>query len=277
MTSFKGNARGWLWLTAPIVLLLFIAAGSGILFGARLYTRVPPNILAQAFGQDLFSLFVALPGLVISAIFAGRGSLRARMVWLGILGYLIYVYAFLAFNVHFNILFLVYTALLGCSLYAFLGGILGVKIEGLAPGDNKDRTVKVVSIFLAMVMVLFYVNWLSEIVPALWLGDVPRSVRTLGVPAYAIHVLDMAILLPAFGISAWGLWQRKTWGMLPAGVLLFLILTLSGEIFTLSAAEWLAGFPVPAGRFILYAVLLSMDTILSIGYLKRIPEDLPHP
>lgn len=277
MTSFKGDARGWLWLTAPIVLLLFIAAGSGILFGAQLYTRVPPNILAQALGQDLFSLLVSLPGLVISAIRAGRGSLRARMVWLGILGYLLYTYAFLAFNVHFNILFLVYVGLLGCSAYAFLGGILGMKIERLTPGDNKDHTAKVVSIFLVMVMVLLYVNWLSELVPALWLGDVPRLVRELGVPAYAIHVLDMAFLLPAFGISAWGLWRRKPWGMLSAGVLLILILTLGGEILTLSAVEWLAGFPVPAGRFILYAVLLLIDPILSIGYLKRIPAELPHP
>jgi hypothetical protein len=277
MTSLKGNARGALWLTAPIGLFLFIASGSGILFGARLYTGVQPNIPAQALGQDFFSLLVALPGLVISAIFAGRGSLRARVVWLGILGYLIYIYAFLAFNAHFNILFLVYTALLGCSLYAFLGGIFSVNGEKLKPGDHQDRTAKFVSIFLATAMVLFYVNWLSEIVPALWLGDVPRSVRNLGVPAYAIHVLDMAILLPAFGISAWGLWRRKTWGVLTAGILLILILTLSGEILTLSAAERLAGFPVSAGRFFLYAVLLLIDAILSIGYFKRIPEDLPHP
>ena len=277
MTSVKGNPRGVLWLTAPIGLFLFIAAGSGVLFGARLYSGVQPNILAQALGQDLFSLLVALPGLVISAIFTGRGSLRARVVWLGILGYLIYSYAFLAFNVHFNILFLVYTALLGCSLYAFLGGIFSVDIEKMKSGDDRDRTAKVVSIFLATVMVLFYFNWLIEIVPALWLGGVPRSVRELGVPAYAIHVLDMAILLPAFGISAWGLWRRKTWGVLSAGILLILILTLSGWILTVSAAEWLAGFPVPAGRFILYTVLLSVAAILSIGYLKRIPENLPHP
>jgi hypothetical protein len=277
MKTVKGNPRGALWLTAPIVLFLFIAAGCGILFGVRLYTGVQPNILAQALGQDLFSLFVSLPGLVISAIFTGRGSLRARVVWLGILGYLIYVYAFLAFNVYFNILFPVYTALLGCSLYAFLGGILGMNIGKMWPVENKDYPVKVVSIFLVMVMVLFYFYWISEIVPALWLGDVPRSVRELGVPAYAIHILDMAILLPAFGLSAWGLWRRKTWGELPAGVSLILILILSGWILTLSAAEWLAGFPVPAGRFILYAVLLSIGAILSIGYMKRIPEYLPNP
>jgi hypothetical protein len=276
MTSLKRNPRGVLWLTAPIGLFLFIAAGSGILFGDRLYAGVHSNILAQALGQDLFSLLVALPGLVISAIRAGRGSLRARVAWLGILGYLIYTYAFLAFNVRFNILFLVYLALLGGSLYAFLGGVFSVDVEKFKSGDGRDRTVKFVSIFLATVMVLFYIYWLSEIIPAIWLGGVPRSVRELGVPAYAIHVLDMAILLPAFGISAWGLWRRKTWGMLTAGILLILILTLSAWILTLSAAERLAGFPVPAGRFILYSVLF-MSAILSAGYWKRIPADPPHP
>jgi hypothetical protein len=277
MTSFKGTPRVWLWLTAPIAVFLFIAAGSGILFGRLLYTGVEPKILAQGLGQDLFSLLVSLPGLVISAIYAGRGSLRGRMVWLGILGYLIYTYAFLAFNVYFNILFLVYVALLGCSLYAFLGGICSVDFEKLTLGDPKGRTARVVGIFLSMVMVLFYGNWLSEIVPALWLGDAPRSVRELGVPTYAIHILDMAILLPGVGISAWGLWRRKTWGILSAGILLILILTLGGEILTLSTTEWLAGFPVPAGRLILYSILLLIASILSIEYLKRIPEEARHP
>jgi hypothetical protein len=271
MTSIKGNTRAWLWLTAPIGLLLFIAAGGGVLFGSTLYTGVQPNILAQGLGQDLFSLLVALPGLVISAIFTGRGSLRGRMVWLGILGYLTYTYAFLAFDVHFNILFLVYVALLGCSLYAFLGGIFSVDIEKLKLGDDKDRMAGVVGFFLAMVMVIFYFHWLSEVVPALWLGIVPRSAWELEAPTYAIHVLDMAFLLPAFGISVWGLWRRKPWGILSAGILLILIFTLGGAILSLSVTEALAGFPLSTGRFILNTILFSMDSILSILYLKRIP------
>src|SRR5689334_14390142 len=80
----------WLWLTAPIAVLLASAAGSG-LFIEDLY-RDNPSIVAQAFGQDAISLAVALPALVISALVAGRGSTRGRLVWLGVVAYVVYTY-----------------------------------------------------------------------------------------------------------------------------------------------------------------------------------------
>ena len=49
--------------------------------------------------------------------------MRAQLIWLGVLVYLIYTYVTYAFVVRFNPLFLVYVALLGCSLYALIGGL----------------------------------------------------------------------------------------------------------------------------------------------------------
>lgn len=108
-----------LWLTAPIVLLLAIAAGGGVLIN-ELY-RDGPGLVAQAKGQDLISLFVVLPVLIITAILASRGSLKARFIWLGGLVYLVYTYASFAFALQYNPFFLVYIALLGCSLYTLIG------------------------------------------------------------------------------------------------------------------------------------------------------------
>ena len=71
----------WLWLTGPIAVLVAIAAGVGF-FIADLYRDAPANA-AQAVGQDLITLIVALPTLLISAILALRGSRRAHLVWLG--------------------------------------------------------------------------------------------------------------------------------------------------------------------------------------------------
>jgi len=73
------NSNGWLWLTAPIIILLAISAGCGVFFN-ELYRDVP-NLVAQAIGQDVITLVVALPALAISALLAGRGSERARLIW----------------------------------------------------------------------------------------------------------------------------------------------------------------------------------------------------
>ena len=105
--------RIWLWLTGPIAVLVAIAAGVGF-FIDDIYRDAPVNA-AQAVGQDLITLVVALPTLVISAILALRGSRRAHLVWLGVLVYLVYTYLTYALAIQFNPLFLVYVALLGCS------------------------------------------------------------------------------------------------------------------------------------------------------------------
>src|SRR3712207_9245191 len=76
----------WLWLTAPIAVLLAIAAGSELLVDG-LFRGDELNLVAQAVGQDYVTLVVALPVLVASAILAGRGSGRARLVSLGALAY----------------------------------------------------------------------------------------------------------------------------------------------------------------------------------------------
>ena len=119
----------WFWLTVPIALLLMIAAGGGV-FMTGLY-RDPPSMLAQAVAQDVISLAVVLPTLIVTAWLAGRGSPRAWLVWLGCLAYVVYTYVVFAFDIRFNALFLVYVALLGCSLYALIGGLVTADLEGI--------------------------------------------------------------------------------------------------------------------------------------------------
>ena len=78
MNNHTSRANGWLWLTVPIALLLAVAAGGGVFIG-DLY-RDTPNLVVQARGQDLITLLVALPTLVIAAWLTARGSQRARLI-----------------------------------------------------------------------------------------------------------------------------------------------------------------------------------------------------
>ena len=82
-------------------------------------------------GQDLVSLVVVLPTLIVTAFLSHRSSSRTRLVWLGVLVYLVYTYVVAAFDNRFNSLFLVYVALLGCSLYALAGGLATTDLAGI--------------------------------------------------------------------------------------------------------------------------------------------------
>src|SRR5690348_1022537 len=103
--SIIGPYDSWLLMTLPIVVLLAIAAGGGVFF-AGLY-RDTAYYKVMAIGQDFFSLTVITPMLIVAALIAHHGSLRALFVWVGIVIYLIYTYAIAAFDNQFNALFLV--------------------------------------------------------------------------------------------------------------------------------------------------------------------------
>ncbi|HLO13359.1 MAG TPA: hypothetical protein VK206_00925 [Anaerolineales bacterium] len=186
----------WLWFTVPVAILLALASGSGV-FRSTLY-RDNPSLLAQAIGQDFISLVVVFPTLIISAVFASRGSPRARLVWLGALAYLVYTYASFAFDIRFNSLFLVYVALLGCSLYALIGGISTANMAEIKTYFTEKTPVKAVSIYLALIAVLFYFVWLGEIVPALIAGQIPQNMD----PANLRHSGRQPMAQEGLGIHA---------------------------------------------------------------------------
>jgi hypothetical protein len=264
------QATGWLWLTAPIAVLLAVATLGELLADGVL--RGTPYFVAQAIGQDFVTLALALPALVVGAILARRGSGRARLVWLGALTYVVYTYAIYAFVVEFNPLFLVYVALLGCSLYALIGGLATTDFEGLRASFARETPVRAVSIFLAAMAVLFYFTWLSEVVPALIAGEVPQSVTDNGTPTNAVHVLDMAWILPAVALTAVWLRRGRARGYALAGVLLAFLTLLAIAIVAMMVAMSLYGQPVALGMGAVFGVLSAISAGMLAWYLRGLKE-----
>jgi hypothetical protein len=258
----------WFWLTFPIAMLVAIAAGGGV-FISDLY-RDAPSFVAQAVGQDLISLVVVLPTLIITAVLATRGSPRARLVWLGALVYLVYTYVVAAFDVRFNALFLVYVALLACSLYALIGGLVTADMEGIKACFTEKTPVKAISISLAVLGVLFYFLWLSEIVPAVLSGAIPQSIRENGTPTNAVHVLDMAWILPALGITAVSLWRKHPLGYTLAGALLSYIVLLTLAILSMVVVMVREGHPIVVPQVVLFGALFVISLGLLVWYLRGV-------
>ena len=84
-------------------------------------------------GQDVATLIV-LPLLIIALHRMKRGSPRATVVSIGLLGYLLYTYAGAAFAYRFNRLFLVYIAAFSLSAIA-----VWTALSGLHPVEMQRR------------------------------------------------------------------------------------------------------------------------------------------
>lgn len=99
-----------------IIAILMVVASLGRLFIEDIYLD---NLLVRAgwLGNDLVTLCVAVPLLITSMVLAKNGSSLALLVWLGMVLYTLYNYAFYLFVAAFNSLFLVYAALFTLSIF----------------------------------------------------------------------------------------------------------------------------------------------------------------
>jgi hypothetical protein len=254
------------WLT-PVIALLVILASSVGLFNKEIYSQEPLSWTLQAYGQDIANL-VATAALLVATYFVGRGSVRAYLVWVGVLLSLLYPYIIYAFDIQFNSLFLVYVALVGLIFYTLVSNVIHLRLD--IAYFTANRWARAVSVFLLVVAVLFYFLWLSEDIPALLTGTTPQTVLVNGLPSNPVHVLDMALYLPAMIITAILLWRRKLAGyILALPMLIFSILTGIGILAMFLVSNG-AGIAVSPGLEIFFALIILVSFVLAVLYLKEV-------
>jgi hypothetical protein len=163
---------------------------------------------------------------LILAVLALRGSLRAYVLWLGVLTFTVYNYVIYTFAIPFGSLFLLWVAVLGLSLYALIGGVASVDHEAVMAAYTSPRAVKVVAWMLIVTAAFFAFLWLSEDIPALLQGRTPQTVIDMAVPTNPVHILDLAFFLPAVWVTGTLLLKSKplAYTVAPA-FLVFLVLT----------------------------------------------------
>ena len=146
-----------LWLSVLVALLVLIASSAG-LFLNSLYARETMSWTVQTFGQDIANL-VAVVALFIAAYFVNKGSVKAFLVWIGVLLTLLYAYIIYAFDIHFNSLFLVYVAIVGLSFYTLVGSMIHIHLDSLQPYFAANITARPTS--LSIEIFLPSLSWLA--------------------------------------------------------------------------------------------------------------------
>jgi hypothetical protein len=257
-----------LGLTLAIAVLVLIASSAG-LFLNSLYARETTSWTVQTFGQDIANLVAAI-ALFIAVYFVNKGSVKAFLVWIGVLLALLYAYVIYAFDIHFNSLFLVYVAIVGLSFYALVGSMIHIHLDSLQPYFAATTKARPVSVFLMAVAILFALLWLSEDIPALLSGKIPPSVTENGLLTNPVHVLDLGLLLPAMIITGVLLWRRKLLGYLLAiPLLVFSILTGIGILTTFLAMSR-KGVPTSVGIEAFIAIIIVVSLVLSVLFLRGV-------
>ncbi|WP_455449788.1 hypothetical protein [Natrinema thermotolerans] len=258
-------------LASLATLVLTTVATSVGLFVPNFY-RDHPVLLPQIYGQDLLTLVVGVPALAISLYYANRGSLRGYVIWLGVTGYLLYTYASYAFMTAFNELYLVYTTLLWLTLFTFVGGMVRLDAATLK-GDLGKASVRPYVAFQLLLAVLVSLLWLSEILPATLERTSPLAIAEAELPTAVIYSLDLGIIVPAFVLTAYWLWNRRAWAYAFTAVLLVKIATLGGAVLTMIVFMTLEGQAVPLPQILIFGTLTAISLWLMGRFLMAIGSE----
>ena len=265
-TVTRADPAGRLGAELGLVLATVVAAVS--IFGIVLpstYARETPAWAAQAVGQDWFDLLVAVPWLALAS---RRAAGAGRLLLAGGVLYAVYELVIYAFGVHFNALFLLYCGALGLGLLTLL--LLGVSLLRVPspPWPTAGAPVRTVAGLLFGTGALFAFLWLAEIVPAMARGETPASVTAAALPTNPVHVMDLAVILPAHVAAAALLLQRRSTGEILATVLLAFGLLMSASIGGMLLVMRLRAVPASSGVILGMTALAIADALVLARVLR---------
>ena len=263
--------RRWQVLSTIAVLLLSATSSLLGLLSPGLYAGAP-DTLARTRAEDLVILVVGVPVLALGLYYAIRGSLRGRVVWIGGLAFMAYMWASRAVSLPFNAYFLGYVALLSLSAFTLAGGLLGADADALRRQIRDRRSPRVYATVLAVIGAGLAALWLSDVVPATLAGTTPAIVEEFGPGGLGTVLIDLGLVVPSLVVAAAWLWRDRPPGYLVAGVLLVFGALLAPSLAAITAVDVQSGVAMTPGLVVGTVVPPLVAAAFAVRYLLAIPS-----
>lgn len=244
---FRASLRPHYVMGGLIAVLLVIAAGAGLMNPAIYAPFMPEMLLIGLPVQDAISLLAA-PGLVAAMVLTQHGSIRALVLWAGLLVFVPYYYAFYVFDPAYTVVYPIYVALMGLGVYALAGLLASVRLDAFAAQVDERMPVRWIAAVLGMAL-LFVPIWGSKVAEGI-AAQQPDA-------AYLVYIMDLAFMIPAMTFAAVQVWRRRPIGYLLSGVLLVKA-AISGILLTGGSLRQMAmGGAVPWEELGMYVFLAA--------------------
>lgn len=197
-------------LTFIVVVAATIASVGGLATHG-LYTDDTAWATAALRGGDLVTLLLVVPGLIAATVLARRGSVRARLVWGGLLGYGVYNFAFYVFGAAFNDLFLAHVVAFAASIFALIAWATDLDATAIAARFDARTPRRSVAALLIAVAAVFATLWTTFSLTYAITGHLALGAATLE-GMHLVFALDLALMAPSMAIGGLWLWRRRPWG-----------------------------------------------------------------
>jgi hypothetical protein len=226
-------------------------------------------IKAAWFGNDWVTLVVAVPLLVVAIVFAARGSIQGLLLWLGLLGYAVYNYAYYMFGVALNAFFPLYVAAIVLSVVALILALSQIDVAVVAASFRPKAPVRMIGGYVAFLGIALGSVWLMMWAAFAFAG---RATPVQPEAFKLVAALDLSIMATLLTFGGVLLWRRRGWGYIVAaiagiqGSLYLLVLSVNSSV---AIHRGLANAPGELPLWATLALLTSTATVLLLTNVRR--------
>lgn len=247
------------------------------IYGKGLYRNDSVSVAAQGIAQDMVTVVLGVPLLIISLCLALKGSLKGRLLLTGTLGYFLYTYISYVFLWMYNPMFIVYVVLMSSSFFAFTLLMMSFDINNLSSAFDENLPVKFLGGFQIFFAAALCLLWMGKIIPTITNGSVPAGLEHY--TTLVIQGLDLGFIVPTAILSGILLIKRKPFGYLLSSVMIMKGFTMGAALTAMIINQYLAGvsmgiieiimFPV-FSLVIFYCMVLLLKNVKDKGYENRV-------
>ena len=224
---------------------------------------------AQWLGQDIVSLLIGVPLLLISQFKTDRQNQKWKMVRSGALLYFSYTYAFYMFAAQLSFLYLFHLPIFGLAVIGFMISTLELFSEKWHLSSPKKLIGKLIITYLLLISVMLLFLWLNDIISHLsisgYQSDTPNGKAPL-----IIYSLDIALIIPIMLASAIGYWKKKQFGYLLTAIILTKTSTLGFALMGMSLSMYLQDLKPDLFLIVLWSIIGIIGSLLSFFYLRQL-------
>ena len=273
-------ARRYTWLVLALAALAlsaasapFVLRGDGpgpqrhtsirgvevIIHGVGPYRHMPADVAVQGLAQDVVTLAVGVPFLLLALVWARRGARAGHLALTGAVGYLFVQYFMYLAMATYNELFLVWVALVLLSSQALFRLLLAIPPAAFAV-DVSVRRRRYVGGFLLVNGGLITLLWLQVIMPPLLDG----SLYPAGLGHFTTMIVqgfDLALFVPPSLIAGLDYLKHRS----PADLLapVYTVFVSLQMLALLAKILWMRAIGVSAGPALVMIPVLLVGAIVA--------------
>jgi hypothetical protein len=238
------------------------------IYGKGLYQNDSTTIAAQAIGQDIVTILLGVPLLIISLYLSRKNLLKGKLLLSGTLGYFLYTYASYSFYSMYNSFFIINVILMSASFFAFTLSMMTFDMEKISLCFNEKLPVKMIGGLLIFIASALGLMWIKLILTPLISGTVPSQLEHY--TTLTIQALDLAFVVPAAILSGVLLIKRKSFGFLLATVIIIKETTMLMAITAMMIVQAFKGVDIGAVVIIVFPMFDLVIIYCLIAIMKNI-------